>query len=200
MVCGPRFGRAACKRARNRSRFSFGSLRSTYDRTLARLPKLLRYKSKALPSKPTEEKSISLPHFFLMEQDRRRGRRVKPARFLSAPYNRRGKMGWTYACAACPWLPFLADASPCSVPVLIHKRPFTFADAIRTISLVCNKLTSANRSIQTCTLSGVECRKFSWCEAPQVRNGRYGRALGAHAMVCTESERMVLQASQASSP
>jgi hypothetical protein len=63
MGCRLRFGRAAWQRARNRSRFPFGLLRSTHDRTLARLAKNAPLEKEGTSSKSPEDKSISLPIF-----------------------------------------------------------------------------------------------------------------------------------------
>src|ERR1022692_3361025 len=47
-----RFFRESCRRARNPSRFPSGSLRSTYDRTLARLHKNSPLENEGTQSKP----------------------------------------------------------------------------------------------------------------------------------------------------
>ena len=57
-------------------------------------------------------------------------------------------------------------------------RSFTFADGTPTKSLIRQALTFVNESLRTCTLSGVECQKFSRCEAAQARNDGYGEDSG----------------------
>jgi hypothetical protein len=58
-----RFGRAACQLARNPSRFSFGSLRSTYDQTLARLPNCSALENEGMTSKSPEKEVYFFTHF-----------------------------------------------------------------------------------------------------------------------------------------
>lgn len=132
--------------------FSFGSLRLTYDRTLAQL---LRWKTKAPLRSPQGRVHFFYPFSLVESRTGARGRRVKPARFVGALPSSRSETkrldappalrkivaenGMDLSMYGCPWLPFFADASPCSVPVFTRGRQFTFADAIRSISLVCNR-------------------------------------------------------------
>jgi len=129
---------AAWQGARNRSRFRLAPWRSTYDRTLARLPncsarkrshdfELFRGQIDFFPFFPSGDKTGA-------ERETGQARTFFQRAALAVGAKRRGltrlprsvrssrKMGWTHPCAACPLLPFFANALPCSVPVLARRR------------------------------------------------------------------------------
>src|SRR5262249_43070483 len=137
-------------------------------------------RKRRLYSKPTEEKSISYQLFLVgnktaAERETSQARAFSQRAALAGGAKQRGLMrllrsvqslgkdGTAFStCESLPYAPsfIMFGADP------IRRCLFMFADEASTKSLIGQTLASVNRSLRTCTLPGVECRKFSRREAP----------------------------------